>query len=118
MKRETIIGKQLDSEFRWIKILLKKNHLPLIEPDTKIEASLFCSRGVFDMVPIKKAIIRLGKAMLSAVLASMGTPPARGRSCTPLLESEERVRIGEKPKKLRSHTLNRVTRLAMKTGRR
>ena len=76
------------------------------------------ARGVFDMVPIKKAIIRLGKAMLSVVLASMGTPPARGRSCTPLLESEERVRIGEKPKKLRSHTLNRVTRLAMKTGRR
>ena len=66
----------------------------------------------------KKALIRVGKAVLSVALASMGSPPARGRSCTPLLESEERVRIGERPKKLRPHTLNRVKRLAIKTARR
>ena len=89
-----------------------------LTPKVRKQLASAPARGVFDMVPIKKAIIRLGKAMLSVVLASMGTPPARGRSCTPLLESEERVRIGEKPKKMRSHTLNRVTRLAMKTGRR
>ena len=66
----------------------------------------------------KKALIRVGKAVLSVALASMGSPPARGRSCTPLLESEERVRIGERPKKLRPHTLNRVKRLTIKTARR